>query len=212
MDKAEALKTITDFWNNRYAKSGYTYGDEPNAFFKHTIDSLPVGSVLIPAAGQGRDAVYAASLGWEVDAFDLSNEGRKKALELAAQKNVNISFEVANALDFKTDKQYDLIALIYFHLAPSARAIFYKRMVDRLKPNGILIVEAFNPMQKDALSGGPQDPRLLIDKHDLTDYFSALRCLQNEYFVVEMNEGEGHRGIANIVRYMGKRNLCEDGK
>lgn len=207
MDKAEVLQTITDFWNDRYAQSGYIYGDEPNRFFKQVIDSLPVGSVLIPAAGQGRDAVYAASLGWEVDAFDLSREGQKKALELAAQKNVKISFEVLNALDFKTDKQYDLIALIYFHMAPSARAIFYKHMVDLLKPGGMLIVEAFNPKQEGESSDGPKDPKLLISDQDLAAYFSALTCLQNDYFVVEMNEGLGHTGVANVVRYMGKRTV-----
>lgn len=197
------LKTITDFWDNRYAKPGYIYGDEPNAFFKRTIDSLPPGRVLIPAAGQGRDAVYAASLGWEVDAFDLSSVGQKKALELAARKNVRISFEVANALDFTTDKQYDLIALIYFHLAPSARCAFYKRTVDMLKPNGLLLVEAFNPKQAGGASGGPQDPALLIGKDDLADYFSELECLQNEHVVEEVREGEGHVGVAHVVRYKG---------
>lgn len=203
MDKSEVLKTITDFWNDRYAKPGYIYGDEPNAFFKHTIDSLPVGRVLIPAAGEGRDAVYAASLGWEVDAFDLSNEGQKKALELADGKNVSVNFEVINALDFKTDKQYDLIALIYFHLAPSARCTFYKRMIGLLKPGGVVVVEAFNPMQAGGLSGGPQDPALLIGKEDLADYFCELECSQNEHLTIEVKEGEGHVGVAHIVRYVG---------
>ena len=203
MDKSEVLKTITDFWNDRYAKPGYIYGDEPNAFFKHIIDGLPVGRVLIPAAGQGRDAVYAASLGWEVDAFDLSSEGQKKALELAARKNVSINFEVVNALDFRTEKQYDLIALIYFHLAPSARCTFYKRILSMLKPSGVVIVEAFNPMQAGGLSGGPQDPALLISKDDLADYFSELECQQNEHFTIEIKEGKGHTGVAQIVRYVG---------
>ncbi|MDR0660939.1 MAG: hypothetical protein LBG19_09115 [Prevotellaceae bacterium] len=86
MDKAEILKTITDFWNDRYAQSGYIYGDEPNLFFKHVISSLQPGSVLIPAAGEGRDAVYAALLGWEVDAFDLSSEGQKRRWSLLPGK------------------------------------------------------------------------------------------------------------------------------
>ena len=206
MDKAEALQIITDFWNDRYAKPGYVYGDEPNDFFRDTINTLPKGSVLIPAAGQGRDAVYAASLGWEVKAFDLSYEGQKKALELAAKKNVSISFEVLNALDFKATEQYDFIALIYFHLAPSARAIFYKRMVNMLKPGGTLIVEAFNPMHKGGISGGPQDPALLISTHDLASYFPTLTCLQNEQLTIEINVGLGHTGTANIVRYLGTLN------
>ena len=61
MDKAEILKTITDFWNDRYAQSGYIYGDEPNLFFKHVISSLQPGSVFLPWPAAWRGAARAKS-------------------------------------------------------------------------------------------------------------------------------------------------------
>lgn len=58
------------FWDERYLAEEYIYGEKPSAFFKQVIDTLPPGKALIPGAGEGRDAMYAASLGWNVHSFD----------------------------------------------------------------------------------------------------------------------------------------------
>jgi hypothetical protein len=47
---------------------------------------LPIGSILFPAEGEGRNAVFAAKLGWAVSAFDISNEGKNKGIKLAKKK------------------------------------------------------------------------------------------------------------------------------
>ena len=72
---------MKDFWNQRYAADEYAYGTAPNAFFKAVLDPLPPGRILLPAEGEGRNAVYAAKLGWEVVAFDQSEGGQKKAMK-----------------------------------------------------------------------------------------------------------------------------------
>jgi len=76
---------MIDFWNARYAAAEYAYGTEPNAFFKAQLDQLTPGRLLLPAEGEGRNAVYAAKKGWEVVAFDQSDAGQKKALKLAKE-------------------------------------------------------------------------------------------------------------------------------
>lgn len=63
---------LNEFWNNRYETHNSVYGDEPNDFFKSFIDTCRPGSVLLPAEGEGRNAIYAAKKGWQVDAFDFS--------------------------------------------------------------------------------------------------------------------------------------------
>jgi hypothetical protein len=37
------------------------YGTTPNEFFKQQLDLLEPGNILLPADGEGRNAVYAAS-------------------------------------------------------------------------------------------------------------------------------------------------------
>jgi len=65
----------TDFWDIRYSDSEYAYGTEPNAYFKRFIDMHSPGKILLPGEGEGRNTVYAALNGWEVDAVDLSQAG-----------------------------------------------------------------------------------------------------------------------------------------
>ena len=67
-----------EFWNERYAKAEYVYGEEPNDFLKEQLKPGH-GVWLFPAEGEGRNAVYAASLGLQVVAFDQSEAGRAKS-------------------------------------------------------------------------------------------------------------------------------------
>lgn len=109
---------MKEFWNTRYAAPEFAYGVEPNLFFKTQIDALPVGKILLPSEGEGRNAVYAASLGWNVTAFDYSEEGQQKALELAEKHGVTIYYTIADASEFQTDEKFDVVALIFSHFPP----------------------------------------------------------------------------------------------
>lgn len=62
---------MSKFWNERYDTNLYIYGVEPNHFFKETILQLPAGNILLPAEGEGRNAVFAAKIGWKVEAFRM---------------------------------------------------------------------------------------------------------------------------------------------
>ena len=82
---------MKEFWNERYYENGYAYGEEANIFFKEELLKLKPGNILLPAEGEGRNAVFAAKQGWEVEAFDISDVGKEKAIQLARKNGVNIS-------------------------------------------------------------------------------------------------------------------------
>ncbi len=205
--ESEKPKNLTpkavDFWNKRYAQEAYVYGKTPNEFFKQTLDQLPKGKLLCVGEGEGRNAVYAATQGWEVDAIDLSEEGKKKAEKLAAENEVTIHYEVANALNFETDKKYDAISFIFLHLPKAIQKETYSRYVDMLKPGGKIILELYTPEQLGNSSGGPKNKKMLISKEDLKTIYSALEMEYLEEVEVELNEGMHHKGMANTVRMIG---------
>src|SRR6478735_10933655 len=89
-------------WNERYNKTGFAYGELPNIFLKEQLEKLKAGKILFPAEGEGRNAVFAAKLGWNVSAFDISVEGKNKALQLAETNNVTIDYRLGElqALNF----------------------------------------------------------------------------------------------------------------
>jgi len=190
-----------DFWNERYSANEYIFGTEPNEYFRSMIDTLKPGKILIPAAGEGRDAVYAARLGWEVIAFDLSSVGKKKAMELAELNKVNIEYQICDLKDFDFGiEEYDVIAPIYFHLPSEIRKMFYNKIKQSLKINGCLILEAFNRRQLENNSGGPKDLDMLLTKEILENELLGLRIIENNESEITLKEGGGHVGKANVVR------------
>ena len=105
---------MSDFWNERYKQKEFAFGEEPNQFFRQEIEKLQAGQILFPAEGEGRNSVYAAKLGWNVFTFDLSIEGKNKALELANKNNVSVNYEIGALADLNyKPSQFDVIALVY---------------------------------------------------------------------------------------------------
>lgn len=195
---------MMDFWDNRYSQAAYAYGIAPNAYFKSIIDKLPPGKILIPGAGEGRDAVYAARMGWEVHAFDQSVEGKNKASRLSSNAGVYIDYDVLDVRDFHSQDHYDLVALVYFHLPPLLRKEFHRKVVSMLNPGGHVVLEAFNPNQIGNPSGGPTDVSLLMTSSGLREEFIGLHELENLELKTELNEGLYHVGPADIVRFHGQ--------
>ena len=192
-----------NFWDERYASGDYVYGKEPNRYFKSVIDKLPVGKLLVPGAGEGRDAVYAATLGWDVLAFDQSTQGKEKALRLAAENNVTIQYDIMDVVDFNVmPDRFNAVALIYFHLPEKLRSDFYKKIPGSLLSDGAVILESFTPKQLQNSSGGPRELAMLMSSRILQTEFPQLVIHNNQEVEVILEEGAFHRGKADIVRFL----------
>lgn len=191
------------FWDDRYSSGNYIYGTQPNNFFRDKIDELEPGWLLLPAEGEGRNAIYAVRKGWKVDAFDISEKGRKKAMELAKSNHVSINYYLSNFEDFNiATEHYDAIALIYSHLHKSKRREIHRKFVAGLKPGGHLILEAFSKEQLGNGSGGPQDLEMLYDLDELLEDFDELQIEHADATEVELKEGMHHEGTANVIRIL----------
>ncbi len=191
-------------WDERYARQEYIYGTEPNNFLKEQLSALKPGKILFPAEGEGRNAVYAASLGWETDAFDQSKEGQKKAIKLAVQKGVTINYSIQSLAEwFPEPDQYDCIALIFLHLPEALRHKVHKEAINALKPGGIIILEAFTINQLPRTSGGPKTAELLFTREQLASDFKELTFLKLCETQAMLNEGPLHQGIADLIQLIG---------
>ena len=182
------------FWNKRYAENEWVYGTAPNPYFKQFIDSRKPGKLLLPAEGEGRNAVYAAKKGWEVDAFDFSPVAREKALQLAAQQQVTINYWIQDLAVFRRDKKYDAVGLIYVHLPQPLRSSFHKEAYHSLLSGGFLILEAFAKEQHGLQSGGPKDLSLLYDAPAICSDFPFMHLLSCGQKEIVLEEGAFHKG------------------
>lgn len=196
---------MQQFWDQRYAENETVYGYQPNKFFKNFIDQHRPGTILLPAEGEGRNAVYAASKGWLVDAFDFSEVARQKALEFARSEKVAVNYELKNIADYKATKKYDAVALIYVHLPDHLRKKFHPEIYNSIKPGGYLIFEAFAKEQAELESGGPTDASLLYDAPTLCSDFPFLHLISCGQKEIILDEGDNHRGKAAVLRIIGQR-------
>lgn len=100
----------------------------------------------------GKKAIPLAILGSEVTIFDVSEDNKKYALEVADEANVDIDFVVGDVLEIdmnKYEEYFDVVfmeggILHYFHDIDQ----FMKIMHQLLKPNGRMICSDFHPFQK----------------------------------------------------------------
>ncbi len=197
---------MKDFWNKRYSEQNYAYGSQPNLFFKQSVDKLTKGSLLLPAEGEGRNAVYAAKKGWEVTAFDFSPAAKQKAEGLSKNQNTSISYYVNDVMEFSSEIQFDTIALIYAHFPLPVRPQAHKRLIQFLKPKGIVIFEAFAKEQLGKPSGGPKQLDMLFSIAEIKEEFPNLEFLFLNQELVDLKEGHYHKGPASIIRFVGRLN------
>jgi len=197
-------------WDSRYSGEDFYYGKNPNVFFADFLSKLPAkGKLLLPAEGEGRNAVHAAKLGWEVTAFDSSEMARKKALNFADSEGVKIDYQLLDIADFKADRvKYDLIALMSVHLPEGLRKSFHREIIKALKPGGLILEVAFAKEQIHLHSGGPPNIDLLysleILKEDYKDLVQKKLCQQQ----VMLAEGR-HQGIAEVLVFVGEKPIGE---
>jgi SAM-dependent methyltransferase len=192
---------MKDFWEERYKNQAFVYGESPNVFFAEILITLTPGKIILPCDGEGRNAVFAAKMGWDTYAFDLSEAGKKKALLLASNAGVEVDFQVEDAMHINyPENQAAVVALIYAHLPPLIRQALHKKVFSWLKPGGKLILEAFNPLQLNNHSGGPKTIDMLYTKDMLNADFSALQIDYIEDVEIELSEGDFHKGRAEVIR------------
>lgn len=196
---------MKDFWNERYDEESYAYGSSPNEFFKQQLDKLKIGSILLPAEGEGRNALYALSKGWEVLAFDFSESAKIKAKKLATDHGFDLNYQVIDVLEFKSVKKFDVIAFCYAHFPAAIRKKANQHLLKSLKPNGHIIFEAFSKNQLGKPSGGPKNIDMLYNIDEVEDEFIGINFKILEEKEIELNEGIYHIGDASVIRFTGTK-------
>jgi len=195
------------FWDARYTAEAYAYGHTPNAFFAKQLSAHEPGRLLLPAEGEGRNAVFAAQRGWDVTAFDFSGSGREKALQLAEREKVSLRYELTDVRSFSyPEAAFEAAALIFAHLPPEDRHFLHQKVWQSLAAGGVLWLEAFSKEQLGRASGGPKKPDMLYHPEALAADFPEAAIQQLEVRETELDEGPFHQGKASVVRLIAKKN------
>ena len=197
-------------WDQRYGEPGFAYGTRPNDFLAEQAHHIPPGGrVCELAAGEGRNAVHLAELGYDVTAVDSSSVGLEKARILARERGVSIRTVHADLADFDLGSEAcDGIVSIFAHVPVALREKLHAAVPRALRPGGCLILEAYTPQHPLMLSrGGPPAERI--------DLFMSLALLNKELGGLDfeigqeverpIEEGIYHQGHSAVVQVLGRK-------
>lgn len=194
-----------EFWERRYAESGYAYGTEPNGFLVEVANRIPPGPVLCLAEGEGRNAAWLADRGHAVTAVDASAAGLAKAAALARACAVQIETIAADLASFTiAPRAWSGIVAIFAHLPPQLRRSVHRAAARGLVAGGVFILEAFTPRQLALGTGGPQKPELLYTLDELREDLAGLDFEIGRELERDVVEGRYHTGRAAVVQVLAR--------
>lgn len=194
-------------WDERYSGNEFFYGTEPNDFLKSQTHAIPIGGeVLCLAEGEGRNAVYLARQGFKVTAVDQSPVGLEKMHQLASKSGVTVESVVADLEDYPIgSNRWDAIVSIWCHVPPPLRSKLHQSVVQGLKPQGVLILEAYHPRQLEFKTGGPPVAELMMTESGLRAELSGLDFEVIQEIERDVQEGKGHFGRSAVTQLLARK-------
>ncbi|MFW5927830.1 MAG: class I SAM-dependent methyltransferase [Thermoplasmatota archaeon] len=99
-------------YNEKYKSEKYYWGKEPSSSCFKVLELKPPVEklkLLVVGCGEGKNAVFFARNGYDVTAFDLSEEGIKKTKRFAADVGIELEAFTADLNEFRCKENYDII-------------------------------------------------------------------------------------------------------
>jgi SAM-dependent methyltransferase len=154
-------------WDERYAGTDLVWSAGPNAFVAEHLADHPRGRALDLAAGEGRNAIWLAEQGFEVEALDFSEVAAAKGRELAAHRGVTVTFTVADVTEPFTVAPADVVLVAYLHLPREVELDVLHRAAALVAPGGTFLLVAHARSNLTDGVGGPPDPSVLPTPQDI---------------------------------------------
>ncbi|HMK76320.1 MAG TPA: class I SAM-dependent methyltransferase [Thermodesulfobacteriota bacterium] len=187
------MKADQKRWDKKFGRKEFALGKEPNPFLKKHIRLLPRGKALDIATGEGRNAVFLAQNGFDVDAVDISEKGLKKARKLAREKGVKINTFLVDLDQYHIAKErYDLIANFYF-----LKRRLIPRIRNGLKKGGIVVFETYLLEHRALATGGPTQAKYFLKPNEPLRLFRNFRILYYREGIFK--EGRKRKVVASLI-------------
>ena len=165
----------------------------PSPFLERMLARLSPGRALDLASGAGRESVFLALAGWQVDTWDHDPEALARADALAAHHGTSIATRVVELDDEPLPVPgagWNTIVVCRFLHRP-----LFAWIEAALAPGGTLVYETFRRGQE--AHGRPKQDRYLLEPGELTRAFPSRR--------VETYEEHDPPGGPVVARLLARR-------
>ena len=182
-------------WDERFRAGDYPRAPEPSTMLRRHVESAPVGRALDVATGTGRNAVFLAEAGYEVDAVDRSVEGLAITRERAGERGVDGRLHPIQAdltaFEFPEDR-YDLVTISFYRAVDR-----FPDVKEALVEGGHLFVE-HHLRSTEPTPWGPSGDRDRVAAHERLHASLDLTVLRYEE-ATEARPGGDRRAVARIL-------------
>jgi SAM-dependent methyltransferase len=195
-------------WEERFSIDEYLFGEGPNAYLASKAALLASDCrALSIADGEGRNSVWLAEQGLEVDAFDFSPTGVRKAERLARNRGVRVNFHVSEVFQWNwTPSTYDVVAAIFIQfVAPHERDRLFPLIRQTLKPGGLLILQGYRLEQLNYGTGGPAEPDHLYTEPMVREAMKGMDILEVVSYDEQIKEGKAHAGMSALMGVVARK-------
>ncbi len=156
------------FWEEHYrAHNNAAHHHRPNPHLVSEAADLPTGVALDAGCGEGADARWLASLGWQVTAVDFASTALHRARESAAA----LDAEIGSRIDWvqadltawtPPEGHFDLVSAQYVHVPDAARGPLLQRLAAAVAPGGTLLIAGHHPSDLETTMSRGEDPDLYL--------------------------------------------------
>jgi tellurite methyltransferase len=196
------------FWETTYAdfEEAVTFGEPAKELVK-LAEALPEGAnVLDLGCGEGRNALFLAEKGFDVEAIDISQNGIDKLNRLARERKLSIKAEVRDMKNYRFEFEYDLIiAHGSLHLIEREN---WRKLISEMKTHtksdGYNVVAVFTDILPP-----PADLKEfhvgLFKEGELFDLYQDWKTVSTESYVFKDEHPGGIRHIHPINKIVAQR-------
>lgn len=167
----------------------------PTPWLVDNFNSLPKGLALDIAMGNGRNAIYLATRGFDVDGVDVDPDVVAQARAAARRFHAPIRAIIGNVEDgtyIIPLEAYDVIVVFNFLHRP-----LFRDIRDGLKPRGVVVFQTY--LEEQIKFGKPRNPAHLLKRGELAQVFSDFEILRVNERVDSAVPGGPPCALAGIV-------------
>lgn len=166
---------------------GHPYN--PSQFLVDNLKLLPKGRVLDVAMGNGRNSIYLAEEGFEVEGIDISAEAVNQALKAGVKAGAKIKATVADLEgNYELEQEAFDVIICFNYLQRS----LVPKIKQGVSAGGMVVYETYIVDQP--RFGRPKNPDYLLRHNELLDMFRDFRCIRYREGIIE-----DRKAVAGIV-------------
>jgi SAM-dependent methyltransferase len=138
-----AFGSDEEFWDARYAESSQIWSGKPNVILVREVADLTPGRALDLGSGEGGDAIWLASLGWQVTAADISGVALDRAAAHAKAAGVpdGIDWQRHDLGASFPEGVFELVSACFLHSqGDMPREKILRTAAAAVAPGGVLLI------------------------------------------------------------------------